>query len=240
MRIIALAITFTVLLAGCVTSVALPPTRVEQIKTLAVVVMPYDNVRVSHRGFTVFNNEGTSYDANEWGVAAMKMAALRHVLEPRFTLVEIPAPAVDQDEALDSSLDWRLKTIVAPAYAAAGVKADAILYVDTRREVAFYDSEWKFAGCGLYDVHVPLRDIYLTRVYCVGALHVVDPATMTTMASSYYATPDYLSALVEPVEDFDWSGTKLSDAQIAKAKRAIGALLDQYMPALVRNTGLVP
>ncbi|MCF4165112.1 hypothetical protein L2U69_05615 [Zavarzinia compransoris] len=236
----AVLVAITTLLAGCAPTPPLPPATVSTISTIAVVIAPKSTVRVSHRGITVFGNDGTSYDAKEWGIDEMKVAALRRNLEPRFKLVVIPAPAIDEDDMLSDSYSGRVESIVVPAMAGSGVKADAILFFNLYKSVAFPDIGWQFSGCGIYDISRPFADESLARAYCVGDIHIIDPVTMKDMANGSLSAGDGTHAAVEVISNLGFESVHLTPGQIEKAKAAIAAALDHYVPIALHKTGLIP
>lgn len=240
MRALTIAVVaIAAILTGCAKTPPLPAATVSTIDTIAVVVGSKKDVRVSHRGFTVFNNDGTRFDAADWGIVDLEMAALRRRLEPRFKVIAVPATPVDEDDLVWSSYSRRVENIVSPALAGSGVSADVILFLDILQIQAFPGISWKFSGCGIYDVGA-FSDKTYTRAYCVSTLHLIDPKTMEDIARAPLTGDGDVYAAVEVLPDFGFTSVHLTPEQIETAKKGITAALDRAIPVALQNMGLIP
>ncbi|MCW0181065.1 MAG: hypothetical protein OJI70_04765 [Zavarzinia sp.] len=243
MRFLApLLLAATALLAACGPTPKPVPTDVSGgIKTIGVIVAPWDSIPASHLGLTIFTNEGHVYSATEWKLADMLTAALREALEPRYRVVAVPAVPVDQDDYRGSSYSWRIRTIVAPSVAAAPTRADAYIFVDMFELTdPILASERKYMGCGLIDMASMFSGKHMTRLYCLGSLDVLDPASLEPVGHTMLSTETNDMALTQIMPDFDWQSAELTPAQIEAARRAIAQALQARMPALVKQLGLQP
>lgn len=241
-RLAFLLLAATALLAACGPTPRPVPTDVsDRIRTIGVIVAPWDSIPASHLGVTVFTNEGHAYSAADWKLADMFTAALRGALEPRYRVVAVPALPVDQGDYRGSSYRWRLETVVAPSVAAAPTKADAYIFVDMFQLTdPILLSERQYMGCGLIDMASMFSGKHMTRYYCLGSLDVLDAAKFEDLGHTMLSSETNDKALTGVIPDFDWQSADLTPAQVETARRAIAQALQARMPALVRQLGLQP
>lgn len=232
------------MLTGCAEMPAPPSATESKIATIAVIIAPWSKVQIGHRSLYRGKDRYHEYEAKDWGVDDMKMAALRQSLEPRYQLTPIPAPAVDEKEMLYATYGHRVDSIVRPAMAQSGVKADAVLFLDSYLEFAFFGSKWQYAGCGVFDkfaVSLFLTEAeHVTEAYCITTVHLIDPSTLQDLGVGHLRTEGGDDHAMVVLPDFDWHGVQLSPDQIERARAAMAGALNRYMPGALKHVGLIP
>jgi hypothetical protein len=240
MRFIFSLALMAVALAACGPTPPIPAATVAEIKTIGVIVSPWDQVPAVHRGFTVFTNESQTYSAKDWHVPEAFLAGIRDALEPRFKVIAIPTvPVPDPEDAVTSSFRWDLDNIVGPSARASAAKADAYIYVDFRgRTDPVYFTSRELRGCGLIDMSRLVNDEHVTKLYCIASLYVVDATSTQAIGSGTLMSPDYDDVAVADLPDFGWQSARLSPAQIEAASKAMAATIRANIPAALTATGL--
>ena len=236
----AVALTVAALLSACAQLPPMPAAAVSNIKTIAVVVGTTEKIAVTNRDFLDVETNDTTYTPQEWGVVDMAVAALRRSLEPRCELIIVPAEPVSGDDLYWSVTGHRVERIVAPAMAASGAKADAILFFSPYSAKAFPSIPWNVEGCGIHTLTWAFTDKTDTWAYCVASLLVIDPATMRELSEGRMKAPDPIHAAALEIPDFKFQSVQLTPEQVGKAKAGIAAALDHYIPIALRETGLIP
>jgi len=240
MRLLFSLVLMAAALASCGPTPPLPAATVAEIKTIGVIVSPWDQVPAIHRGFTVFTNESQTYSAKDWRLPEAFVDGIRDALGPRIKVIAIPTvPVPDPEDAVTSSLRWDLDNIVGPSVRASSAKADAYIYVDFQgRTDPVYFTSRQLLGCGLIDMSSLVKDEHVTKLYCIASLYVIDAAGTKDIGYTALKSQDHDGVVVADLPGFGWQSARLSPAQIEAASMAMGAAIRSNIPTALTATGL--
>lgn len=236
------ALGLLVALAACSTTRPAPQEKVEWIRTIGVIIDPWDEIEVTQGGFDFARR---TYSAAEWRLPEAFIGGIRRALAPRYEVIPIPALNIPaEEEHFYLSERWDVDRVVAPSIAAAGITADAYLYLDIQPNFEPIDrTSAPLSGCGVQSIAMMFQDGSIDALYCVAYLRLLEPGAvpgrLEVIGSAKLLSNGYDKAMAAPLENFTWQGVNLTNQQINFLKAAFPYVIRRDIPISLRALGLI-